>query len=163
MEPGADGVIRTLIEKADEPGQQEFLPFLYLWMAFNGWMTAVTERHTDAQMLRDVKRNARLQKTYDTRGARKALGLETFRQMSREAVLAACPSVGVDVDPAGWIPGALPSWEQLLSGLYRVRCNLFHGQKSPALARDRDLVTAGGIVLRTLIAEAGFLDWNTEA
>jgi hypothetical protein len=187
MEPDADGVIRTLVRNAAQPDQPPFLPFLYLWMAFNGWMTAVTGRERDAHMIRDIAGNARMISTYeslldtsgtlgaqveafadlwpvmDTRGVRRQFGPQAFQQMSRQDLLTACRSMGVKVDPQDWVPGGRPSWAQLLRSLYRVRCNLFHGQKSTASARDHDLVVGAGRILQTLIAEAGFLEWTTDA
>ena len=41
-----------------------FMSFVNIWMAFNGWMAAVTERETDADMIRDIAANDRLVEAY---------------------------------------------------------------------------------------------------
>jgi hypothetical protein len=185
MEPDEHGVVHALVRKAREPQEHAFLPLIYLWMAFNGWMTAVTGRVKDNKMIADIASNTRMQAAYadlmatsevfrdhvndfvdlwpifDTRAARKFFGPSQFRRMSREEVLAA-GSADVRVDPEGWQPGDRPTWPQLMWVLYRVRCNLFHGQKSPALGRDRDLVVNAGRVLQTFVDGAEILRWTTE-
>jgi hypothetical protein len=49
--------------------------------------------------------------------------------------------------------------EQLLRTIYQVRCNLFHGEKSPQSFRDRDLVFASDRILARFIAATDCFDW----
>jgi hypothetical protein len=51
----------SFIENADRQ-RSAFMSFVNVWMAFNGWMAAVTERETDADLIRDFAANARLGK-----------------------------------------------------------------------------------------------------
>jgi len=182
MEPGAYGVVRTLVANAGEPNQDQFLPFVLLWMAFNGWLSAVTDRDRDSKMLADIAAHTKVRAKYDqlindsatfrtgiedferlwpifdTRAARRSIGISQFRQMDRAAVLA-CLNPR-HIYPHGWIKSAdtPPSWEHTLYALYRVRCNLFHGQKTPALERDRALALSAGAVLQTLIEDGRILE-----
>jgi hypothetical protein len=40
---------------------------------------------------------------------------------------------------------------EVLSCVYQVRCNLFHGSKAPGNARDESLVEAGYVIISKLI------------
>jgi hypothetical protein len=53
----------------------------------------------------------------------------------------------------------VPTWPQVLRTIYLIRCNLFHGAKSPQHARDRDLVRHADRVLRAYIEGSGCFDW----
>jgi hypothetical protein len=52
----------------------------------------------------------------------------------------------------------VPTWEQVLRTIYQVRCNLFHGQKSPENARDGELILKSHMILRAFLAETGCLE-----
>jgi hypothetical protein len=47
----------------------------------------------------------------------------------------------------------------LLRTIYQVRCNLFHGEKSPQNLRDRDLVVAADRILAHFLTATGCFDW----
>ncbi|WP_112311855.1 hypothetical protein [Pseudogemmobacter bohemicus] len=81
----------------------------------------------------------------NVRSVRAKLGFGAFRQYDRAALLALCAAENVKQQPAVWIAGGHPSWEQLLRTIYQVRCNLFHGEKSPQSFRDRYLVFASDL------------------
>jgi hypothetical protein len=51
--------------------------------------------------------------------------------MDRDALFEACRREDVKMQPVGWTAGDLPTWPQLLRTIYLIRCNLFHGAKSP--------------------------------
>ena len=48
-------------------------------------------------------------------------------------------------------------WAHTVSALYRVRCNLFHGTKSPDVRMDRLIVTTACRVLTGFLADSGLI------
>lgn len=59
-------------------------------------------------------------------------------------------------------PGGFPEdWPHLLSALYRVRNNLFHGEKSMRLDADRALVRVSGNLLHEFLISTGYLSGTT--
>src|ERR1700733_4292955 len=63
MEPDTRELVLDLMENADRQ-RSAFMSFVNIWMAFNGWMAAVTERETDADMIRDISASSRLTEAY---------------------------------------------------------------------------------------------------
>jgi len=183
MEPETRDLVLELMENADRQ-RSAFMSFVNIWMTFNGWMAAVTGQETDANMIRDIAANDRLIKAYtgllessrafhrlvsdfatmwpvlNVRDVRKKLGRDAFWRLERDALVAACDAATVKKQPMGWNAGATPSWEQLLRTIYQVRCNLFHGEKSPQNARDRQLILKSDRILRAFLAEAGCFEWR---
>ena len=182
LDPAARDVATELLANAQ--GQPpSFMAFMYRWMAFNGWMSAVTLKDTDREMIDAFVAAPRLIDAFDqlmagdpdfrqmvteftalwpvlnVRSVRAKLGYDAFRQHDRAALLALCAAENVKQQPAGWVAGGQPSWEQLLRTIYQVRCNLFHGEKSPQSFRDRDLVFASDRILARFIAATGCFDW----
>lgn len=183
MEAETKDLVLDLMENADRQ-RSAFMSFVNIWMAFNGWMAAVTERETDADMIRDIAANKRLISAYyelmessqtflrlildfaamwpvlNVRDVRKKLGRDAFWRLEREALIAACEAANVKQQPAGWKIGAIPSWEQSLRTIYQVRCNLFHGEKSPQNVRDRQLILKSDRILRAFLAETACFEWH---
>lgn len=182
LDPAARDVAVELLANAD--GQPpSFIAFMYRWMAFNGWMSAVTLEDTDATMISAYAAAQRLIDAYDqlvaddsefrqmvddftalwpvlnVRSVRSKLGYDAFRVNDRAALLALCAAANVKQQPLNRVSGNLPSWEQLLRTIYQVRCNLFHGEKSPQSFRDSDLVFASDRILARFIAATGCFGW----
>lgn len=182
LDPAARDLARELLANAEHQ-PRSFIAFIYRWMAFNGWMSAVTLRDTDAAMIAAYAAAPRLVEAYDqllandadfrnmvdefaalwpvlnVRSVRAKLGYDAFWQHDRAELLALCAAANVKQQPVGWVNGDQPSWEQLLRTIYQVRCNLFHGEKSPQAFRDRDLVFASDRILAHFIAATGCFDW----
>ena len=183
MEAETKDLVLHLMENADRQ-RSAFMSFVNIWMAFNGWMAAVTERETDADMIRAFAANARLIEAYtaiietsrpfhrlvsdfaamwpvlNVRNVRKKLGRDAFWRLQRDDLTAACEAANVKRQPSAWSAGDTPSWEQLLRTIYQVRCNLFHGEKSPQNLRDRQLILKSDRILRAFIAETGCFEWH---
>jgi hypothetical protein len=183
IDPEAAHLARELIENAGRQ-RSSFMSFVSIWMAFNGWMESVTDAGTDARMIEAIAENRRLNEAFEellqhqppfrreiaqfaehwpvisVRDARRKLGRDAFFRFNRDEFLQECQRNDVRSQPIGWVIGDLPTWPQLLRTVYAVRCNLFHGSKSPQNRRDRDLVRHSDRVLRTFIQESGCLEWH---
>lgn len=182
LDPAARDVTIELLANAD--GQPpSFMAFVYRWMAFNGWMSAVTLGDSDREMIDALAAAPRLVDAYDqlmagdpafakgvtafaamwpvlnVKSVRAKLGYAAFNQHDRPALLALCAANNVRQQPQGWVAGSVPSWEQLLRTIYQVRCNLFHGEKSPQAFRDYELVTGSDKILARFITGSGCFDW----
>ncbi|PAY06870.1 hypothetical protein CK489_25030 [Bradyrhizobium sp. UFLA03-84] len=164
--------------------RSSFTAFATTWMAFNGWMEAVTDEATDAAMLSALGESRRIMKAYDellesssqfrhqvmtfaemwpvanVRDLRRKLGRDAFVRLSSGELLQECLAKEVKFQPVGWSDGDTPTWPQLLRTIYAIRCNMFHGSKSPYQTRDRDLVRHAERVLRTFIEETRCFDWH---
>jgi hypothetical protein len=183
MEPETKDLVLNLMENADRQ-RSAFMSFINIWMAFNGWMAAVTERETDAEMIRDFAASDRLIESYgslmggsprfrrlvlefatiwpvlNVRDVRKKLGRDASWRLQRDEFTSACKAANVKRQPSAWTAGDTPSWEQLLRTIYQVRCNLFHGEKSPQNLRDRQLILKSDRILRAFLAETGCFEWH---
>jgi hypothetical protein len=117
MESETKDLVLDLMENADR--RSAFMSFVNIWMVFNGWMAAVTERETDADMIRDFSANNRLNDAYaalmegsqpfhrlvsdfaatwpvlNVRDARKKLGRDAFWRLQRDEFTAACEAANV--------------------------------------------------------------------
>ena len=178
LDPKAREVAIDLLANADHH-PPPFMSFMYRWMAFNGWMSAVTLEDRDLAMINALVKARRLIAAHDNlirddpayrqsvfdfaamwpvfnvRDVRRKLGYDGFLRHNRAALL----SSHVKRQPEVWVSGTVPKWEPLLRTIYQVRCNLFHGEKSPQGARDRDLIAIADIILHTFIERTGCFHW----
>lgn len=185
LDPDAADIARDLVSSI-ERRHSPFLPFMYTWMGFNGWMESVTEAGTDAAMITALAENRRMFNVYEhlmdtdqrfhrrvlsfaelwpvlnVRDVKKKLGRDAFWQFERERLIEACRQGGVKSQPQGWNDGDSPTWPQTLRTIYLVRCNLFHGAKSPQNGRDRQLVQRAHDVLRRYIEASGCFEWDDQ-
>ncbi|RWO41381.1 hypothetical protein [Mesorhizobium sp.] len=177
LDPDMADTARELIGELNRR-RSPFLPFMNTWMAFNGWMESVTGGGSDAAMITALAENRRMTDAYselldrhaefrdrvkafadmwpvlNVRDVRKKLGYDALWHMDRDALFEACRREDVKMQPIGWTEGNLPTWAQLLRTIYLIRCNLFHGAKSPQNGRDRDLVRQADAILRYFIRDS---------
>lgn len=182
LNPESADLARELIN-ADAQERSAFSSFMTLWMGFNGWMECVTDLHTDAQMIAAFANHVRLTDAYDAlmeqdadfrsdistlasmwpvlnvRDVNRKLGRDAFRNYGDHELWVAVAREGIKHEPQGWIAGSIPTWQQLLRTIYCIRCNLFHGAKSPQGFRDHHLVVGCDKVLRTFIERTNCLEW----
>jgi len=183
LDPETADLARELIDASDVQ-RSAFSSFVNLWMGFNGWMECVTDAATDAEMITALANHPRLTDAYDgllanspdfrekvetfaqmwpvlnVRDVRRKLGRDAFWRYSREELMTEVLRHGVKLQPLNWAAGATPTWAQLLRTIYTIRCNLFHGTKSPENFRDHELVVASDRILRMFIAGSGCFEWN---
>jgi hypothetical protein len=183
LDPDAADLSRELIDNAARQ-RSSFMSFMSIWMAFNGWMECVTEAPNDRRMIEMLADDRRATDAYEAllqgdsgfgrwvssfadlwpvvnvRDARRKLGRDVFWRMDRDEFLEACRRREVKIAPTGWTGRDRPTWPQILGTIYTIRCNLFHGAKSPQNGRDRDLIRHADHVLRVFIEETGCLEWR---
>ena len=181
LDPQARDVAMGLLADANSH-QPSFTSFTYRWMAFNGWMSAVTLEHRDWAMINSIADDPRLVAQHDqlmaedagyrqlvsafaamwpvlkVSDARTKFGYDVFRHMDRTALL----ETNVKRQPVDWEPGSMLGWEQVLRTIYQVRCNLFHGEKSQQNHRDLELVVLSDGIMRTFIERSSCFDWYNE-
>lgn len=182
LDPEAADLAQELFDTAENQNAT-FSSFVIRWMGFNGWMECVTGADTDAAMIRALSNHQRLSDTYDAimqdypefreqvehfaslwpvlnvRDVRKKLGRDAFNRYSREELMEQVIEQGVKLQPVGWVDGNVPTWSQLLSTIYSVRCNLFHGSKSPQNRRDRKIIGYCDNIIRLFIIHSGCFRW----
>jgi hypothetical protein len=182
LDPETADLARELIDAAGK--SSAFSCFTSLWMGFNGWMESVTDADSDAKMIAALANHQRLSDAYDdlmkrcpdfrerveifaamwpvlnVRDVRRKLGRDAFWRFSREELMKEVLHQGVKLQPVGWSDGDAPTWAQILRTIYAVRCNLFHGSKSPQNYRDHELVVACDQVLRMFIERTGCFEWH---
>jgi hypothetical protein len=183
LDPEMVDLARDLLRNADRQ-RSAFMSFVNIWMAFNGLMESVTQADADAAMIAALGTNKRLIEAYDAaidqspgfrnrvrsfaamwpvlnvRDARKKLGRDVFWRLSWDELLAECKRHRVKFQPDDWGDGHLPSWEHLLRTIYLIRCNMFHGVKSPQNKRDRELILHSDRILRIFIQETNCFEWH---
>jgi hypothetical protein len=148
---------------------ESFEPFIYVWIAFNGWASCCIELDQDRQLVEAVSSSPELVAQFDkmlstspelVRAAEKfrshwpifkaqelkRLGALTYWQGNRQRTIAyylgrgakafAPPCFQRHVEAGEEVP---LDWPHVLSAIYQVRCNLFHGDKAPHSEIDRIL------------------------
>ncbi len=109
-----------------------FAAFCFLWMSFNGWTSCVTGGSFDKQMINALRDNEALQHEFSDLMKRSEVFRNDIRMFSSKwPVKKVAPTNirGEPPEPQGWSADQEARWEQLVSAIYRVRCNLFHGNK----------------------------------
>jgi hypothetical protein len=182
LDPETADLARELMENATRQ-RSSFMSFISTWMAFNGWMECVTEAPSDRRMIDMLADNRRATEAYEdllrssepfrrrvetfanlwpvlnVRDVRRKLGRDAFWRFERDEFLEECRRHDVQMQPEGWTGGQQPTWPQILRTIYLIRCNLFHGAKSPQHVRDRGLVRNADRLLREFIGETGCFEW----
>jgi hypothetical protein len=175
-------VASELFDRAEK--EHTMMAFVFRWMAFNGWMAAITGLERDYEMINILVEDPRICSAYNelminnadfrstvnafssnwpvlsVSSLRAKLGHDAFSSYNLQDLISKCKLLNVKHEPKNWIHGEVPSWGQVLRAIYQVRCNLFHGQKSQYDSRDQHLVLASDQVLRLLLAYTGCLEWE---
>lgn len=156
---------------------KSFEPFIFMWIAFNAWGACVTGEDRDAEMVRRTANCPRLRESFrnlteenlsfrrivesfadlwpifkaqDIRrsgylGPPPSERAEVIRRYREIPAIAYEPSCGFShIERTGSIP---VDWPHCLHTIYRVRCNLFHGEKSLHSEMDARVVKGAFDVL----------------
>jgi hypothetical protein len=163
-----------------------FESFIYLWIAFNSWASCVTGNDADHEWQRALTADPELNDLFDAQlsgGTRTAASARQFAalwpifrvsKLREQGIDHWSGSYGsradmtrayIDAGAREFAPSCYLEHEQIpldwghtLSALYRVRCNLFHGEKARNSENDRLVVSAADDTLRAFIDESGLLD-----
>ena len=164
-----------------------FESFIFAWFSVNAWAACVTGVDQDADYVRRLARDAGLQKMFanllrtnpDFRAvafafhstwpifkAQEIRRANVFRDggMSRRDLVNHYFQAGIETfEPACWLthtdlgePVPL-DWPHTLVAIYRVRNNLFHGEKSAHSEMDRSIVKAAFDTLLLFFRSGGIL------
>ncbi|MEI2627290.1 hypothetical protein [Erwinia aphidicola] len=185
LDAEASDLIQQLFFTADSE-TSAFPSFIIRWMGFNGWMECVTGAETDADMISQLADEQRLSDAYDSiiqsdaafrhhvnqfavmlpvlnvRDVKKKLGRDAFWRYSRDELMAEVILHNVKHRPVDWVNGETPTWKQVILTIYAVRCNLFHGSKSPTNYRDHQLVVSCDNIIKIFIIRSECLGWWDE-
>lgn len=143
-------LIRVWYEKSTHE-QDPFSKFVFLWFCFNAWIAHCSSEDSDAGMMGELaSRNALMSDVttvYDTlMGATSTV----FRTHIQNLV-----KLSPIRDPRGIKQPTIIANEEdfanLMWGIYKIRCNLFHGGKNAGDPRDQQLVIVAGRILEKLV------------
>lgn len=154
-----------------------FEAFIFAWFAVNGWAACVTGKDRDSEYIRALLRSSEItnqfQVLFDSDAMFRIAALEfqkywpifkaqdIRRAGHRSPVQADRPAVVRHYfdrnlqafEPQCWkfhmdAGEDVPlDWPHTLAAIYRVRCNLFHGEKSAHSEMDREIVRTALLVL----------------
>jgi hypothetical protein len=169
--------------------EDAFEPFIYTWIAFNGWAACITGLDRDRDWLDALMLDQEITDKFASLVANTQSALarimDSFRQIwpifkaqdlrrrglfwhsahsrNREQVVLQYLSARIAHEPKCWERhqnegGSIPlDWPHTLSVLYRVRCNLFHGEKTPHSEIDKVIVSRAFRVLACFLSESRFM------
>lgn len=175
----------SVTQRELSPGS--FEAFIYLWIAFNGWASCVTGRDADIEwrnaLIADPALNHEFLHLVDEPTSRTAQTAARFHALwpifrvdelrrrgidyrahedrERGQAMRAYMDAGArQFEPRCYLEhDERPplDWGHTLASLYRVRCNLFHGEKARSSENDQMVVTAAYETLHSFAAEAALL------
>jgi len=157
------------LDNRDCKPDESFEPFIYLWISFNAWGSCVTKLERDSDIVRALAINEKLNKDFDelrqtSEDFKKscdefhkfwpifkvqALRKEgiVFSGKDRREMIENYLNAGVkDFEPKCWKvhrdngQTTPADWAHTLKAIYRVRCNLFHGEKGRHSENDQKIV-----------------------
>ena len=118
--------------------------FICLWIAFNAWGVHETRIEThDTEMIKALKTNPKLEEAFN-----RCRDRTDFQEMLLNLKGHKIPTH--KESPRFVCLENVTSLPQLLSVLYQIRCNLFHGRKDPEAADEVRLVKRGIFILDTM-------------
>jgi hypothetical protein len=166
---------------------QAFEPFIYTWFAFNGWAACVTDTDRDREIIDilaadetisndfakaiqnipdvslSVSNFSVLLPIFDAKTLRRKK-IYYHGSNDRQAMISYYLSQeGVNFEPKCWLRHhdageALPNdWGHILNAIYKVRCNLFHGEKAFHLEMNQQIVHSAFLVLIYFLNKTGYL------
>lgn len=131
-----------------------FSTFVFLWFCLNAWLSfrSPAAADTDRKMIIWLK---------DDRDSDLRRSLESVEHADMDALVKLSPirrDRNQPMQRADIHINGPNDYENLIDGIYRIRCNLFHGQKEDA-GRDEDLIIASGQILTQWIRNLFAIWW----
>lgn len=172
---------RRAIAAGQQSDGSPFEAFIFLWFSFNGFSTCITGLERDADIIKKMgncpdlrlkflqllERNqefnrsshdfAELWPIFKVQNLRRLNLLNSLYSTRQEQVSHYLSVPGADHFPQCFeyhlrCNGSVPlDWPHTLQAVYRVRCNLFHGEKSPTAKMDARIVRQAFTVLSMFI------------
>jgi hypothetical protein len=145
-----NSLVRSWLARARGEKVAEFTPFdsfLALWIAFNAWAMFRTGARSDRAMINRLGADNALRSRHCLlmNEASYKLAVSHLKSLTPVRDTRQNPEAPVAINDE-------QSWGDIITVIYRIRCNLFHGRKSPEASRSLELVQAAYAVLM------GFLD-----
>ena len=192
LHPDGRSLIRQWFRRAwrnkDSTPEYSFEPFIYTWLAFNGWAACVTNMDTDSRWRKALSITPELYDSFNdlahnpdssVYGPAQALyelwpifksseirHQQAFHRghIDRKRIVQHYFDAGIEkYEPQCWKKHLEKNevtpldWPHTLAVLYRVRCNLFHGEKGIYVEMDRIIVHKAFLVLVHYISESELL------
>jgi hypothetical protein len=186
LHPDGRALIRGWRDRAGEcRADESFESFIYLWFAFNSWAACVTGSDADHEWQRGLIADPTLNDLFDEQVSSRTRTADAVRRFaalwpifrvsklrergidywsgihdSRPEMTRAYIDAGArEFAPSCYLEHEqLPlDWGHTLTALYRVRCNLFHGEKARSSENDQRVVSAAYETLRAFLAESRLL------
>lgn len=129
--------ILSNLEHAKKSGDY-YNKFGDLWKSFNAWGFNETNLNKDSEMINKLKNNVKLLESFDS-----CLKDHREYRVILDRLKAACPVYDErygDLEHYKSIDD-IKNFGEVLEVIYQIRCNAFHGKKSPDENRDMLLVS----------------------
>ena len=129
--------------------QDSFSKFIFLWICFNAWLNYRSNKFLDSEMIKwIIKQNS---STSDL-----ILHYENAKKTTPFKInLKNLSSMSPILDPRGKYPPVRikdeNDFENIIKGIYMIRCNLFHGRKEANNLRDKKLIDISRKILEKWI------------
>lgn len=121
-----------------------FFRFLCHWICFNAWLDYQSKKSTDRAMLNWLK--LQTQDTSDIMASYEAMKLTTVGNQNLQSLTTMCPIL--DSKGRGDISiRDINDRDNIIEAIYKIRCNLFHGNKRSSSTRDTKLVTCANQIM----------------
>ncbi len=139
-------LIKVWYEKASHE-QDPFSKFIFLWFCFNAWLSHCSGEDTDAEMLRRlIGRDTRMSDLTTAYDSLMQASPVVFRVHIQNLVLVS-PILDVRGIRSAVVIRDEEDFANISLGIYRIRCNLFHGGKNANDSRDQKLVVIAANIL----------------
>lgn len=124
--------------------EDPFYRFMCHWICFNAWLDYKSEKYTDREMLNWLKRQT--QDTSDIIASYEAMKLTTVGIQNLESLVAMSPIIDskgrTDIEISD-----VNDRDNIIEAIYRIRCNLFHGNKRSSSTRDVKLIRCVNFIM----------------
>lgn len=182
-----NGWFQKAIERDNAPPEESFEPFIFAWFAVNAWAACVMNCDQDSLIIKKLIQEKSLNEKFDrllkddsefhSRAASfsecwpifevktlRRLGVNRSEELSRREIVNRYLDASANkFEPRCWekhndAGEKCPcDWPHTISAIYRMRCNLFHGEKSPYSLIDQRIVQSAFRVLIDFFRKAEVL------
>ena len=131
--------------------EDSFIKFIILWFILNAWLTIISKKDRDRKALNWFYDNKSLLKDTATKILTQSYVIKTLEDLKKQSPI-------YDMRPGHKHESKelknIKGIKEVLEFIYQIRCNLFHGSKSPGDSRDKNLVEFSSKILMPWLTEA---------